>query len=95
MKLNLNLRRKFQQFCLLLICIVVLNFQSDFPNLQALPMDNYQGEIVIEELRLKVPAASKAAWLTAEKEVWDPWLSSQKGFFWGDNYIGIKKRKKL
>ena len=51
MKLNLNLRRKFQQFCLLLICIVVLNFQSDFPNLQALPMDNYQGEIVIEELR--------------------------------------------
>ena len=36
--------------------------------------------IVIEELRLKVPAASKAAWLTAEKEVWDPWLSSQKGF---------------
>jgi len=80
MKLNLNLRRKFQKFCLVLICIVVLNFQSDFSNLQALPMDNYQGEMVIEELRLKVPAASKAAWLTAEKEVWDPWLSSQKGF---------------
>jgi len=43
-------------------------------------MNNYQGEMVIEELRLKVPAASKAAWLNAEKEIWDPWLSSQEGF---------------
>ena len=80
MKFNLNLRRIFQKFCLILICLVALNFQSNFPNLHALPMDNYQGEMVIEELRLKVPAASKAAWLNAEKEIWDPWLSSQEGF---------------
>ncbi len=80
MKFNLNLKKKFQQFCLILIFLVVLNFQSDFPNLQALPMDNYQGQMVIEELRLKVPASSKAAWLNAEKEIWDPWLSSQEGF---------------
>ena len=80
MRLNLNLKKKIQRFCLLLIFLVFLIFQSDFPNLHALSMENYQGEIVIEELRLKVPAASKAAWLTAEKEVWDPWLSSQKGF---------------
>ena len=77
---NLNLRRIFQKFCLILICLVALNFQSNLPNLQALPMDNYQGEMVIEELRLKVPAASKTAWLNAEKEIWDPWLSSQEGF---------------
>ena len=80
MKFNLNLRRIFQKFCLILICLVAFNFQFDFPNLQALPMDNYQDEMVIEELRLKVPAASKAAWLNAEKEIWDPWLSSQEGF---------------
>ena len=80
MKFNLNLRRIFQKFCFILICVVALNFQSNFPNLQALPMDNYQGEMVIEELRLKVPAASKAAWLNAEREIWDPWLSSQDGF---------------
>ena len=80
MKFNLILRRIFQKFCLILICLVALNFQSNFPNLQALPMDNYQGEMVIEELRLKVPAASKAAWLNAEKEIWDPWLSSQEGY---------------
>ena len=78
--MKLNLRRKFQRVCLILICLVILIFQSDFPNLKALPMDNYQDEMVIEELRLKVPANSKAAWLNAEKEVWEPWLSSQDGF---------------
>ena len=80
MKLNFNLKRKFQTFCLILACLVVLNFQSNFNSLQALPMDSYQGEMVIEELRLKVPAASKAAWLNAEKEIWEPWLSSKNGF---------------
>ena len=80
MKLNFNLKKKIQRFCLILIFLVVLNFQSDFPNLQALPMDNYQGQMVIEELRLKVPASSKAAWLNAENEIWEPWLSSQDGF---------------
>ena len=80
MKLNLNLKKKFQRFCLILICLVVLIFQSDVPNLKALTMDNYQGEMVIEELRLKVPADVKAVWLDAEKEIWEPWLSSQDGF---------------
>jgi len=80
MKLNLNLKRKLQRFCLILICLVVFICQSDIPNLKALPMDNYQGKIVIEELRLKVPASVKAAWLNAEKEIWEPWLSSQVGF---------------
>jgi uncharacterized protein (TIGR03792 family) len=80
MKLNSNLKKIFQRFCLSLICLVVLIFQSNIPNLKAFTMDNYQGEIVIEELRLKVPADSKAAWLNAEKEIWEPWLSSQDGF---------------
>ena len=80
MKLNLNLKKKIQTFWLVLICLVVLNFQSDIPNLKALTMDNYQGEMIIEELRLKVPANLKTAWLNAEKEIWEPWLSSQDGF---------------
>jgi len=75
-----KLKRNIQRLCLLLICLVVLIFQSDFPNLKALPMDNYQVEMVIEELRLKVPADLKAVWLNAEKEIWEPWLSSQDGF---------------
>ena len=80
MKLNLDLKKKFQRFCLILICLVVLIFQSDSQNLKAFTMDNYQGEMVIEELRLKVPADVKAVWLNAEKEIWEPWLSSQDGF---------------
>jgi len=80
MRFNLNLKKKIKSFCLLLICLVFLIFQSDTPNLKAIPMDNYKGEIIIEELRLKVPANAKAAWLNAEKEIWDPWLSSQDGF---------------
>ena len=80
MKLNLNLKKKFQRFCLVLFLLVVLIFQSGVPNLKALPMDNYQDEMVIEELRLKVPVGVKTAWLNAEKEIWEPWLSSQDGF---------------
>ena len=80
MKLNFNLKSKFRRFCFILVCLAVLTFQPAVPNLKALPMDNYQGEMVIEELRLKVPADLKAAWLNAEKKVWEPWLSSQNGF---------------
>ena len=80
MKLKLNLKKIFQRFCFVLFCLVVLIFQTDMTNLKALPMDNYQSEMVIEELRLKVPAVAKTAWLNAEKEIWDPWLSSKDGF---------------
>ena len=95
MKLNLNLKRKFQQFCFIFICLIVLIFQSDIPNLKALPMDNYQGEMVTEELRLKVPAFAKAVWLNAEKEVWDPWLSSQDGFLGRQLYWDKEKEEAL
>jgi hypothetical protein len=40
MKLNFNLKRKLQKFCLILVCLVVLIFQSDIPNLKALTMDH-------------------------------------------------------
>ncbi len=80
MKLNLNLKRILQRFCLILICLVVLIFQSNNSNLKAFPMNNYHGEMVVEELRIKVPADAKEVWLNAEKEIWEPWLSSQDGF---------------
>ena len=95
MKLNFNFKEKFQKFCLMLVCLVVLIFQSDIPNLRALPMDNYQGEMVIEELRLKVTADAKAAWLNAEKEIWEPWLSSQEGFLGRELFWDKKKEEAL
>ena len=80
MKLNFYFKEKFRRFCFILVCLVVLTFQSGIPNLKALPMDDYQGAIVTEELRLKVPADKKEVWLSAEKEIWEPWLSSKDGF---------------
>ena len=80
MKFNFNLKRKFQRFCLILVCLVAFIFQSYIPNLQTFAMDNYQDQMVVEELRIKVPSDIKVTWLNAEKEIWDPWLSSQDGF---------------
>ena len=95
MKINLNLKKFFQRFCLVLICLIVLIFQSDIPNLKALPMDNYQSEMVVEELRLKVPAEAKTTWLNAEKEIWEPWLSSQDGFIGRQLFWNKEKEEAL
>jgi uncharacterized protein (TIGR03792 family) len=35
---------------------------------------------VVEILRLKVPAALRAAWREAERGSWEPWLQQQPGF---------------
>ena len=95
MRFYLNLKKKIQRFCLLLICLVVLIFQSDIPNLKALIMDNYQSEMVIEELRLKVPADLKSVWLNAEKDIWEPWLSSQDGFLGRQLFWNKEKEEAL
>ncbi len=95
MKLNLYLKKKIQRFCLVLIFLVVLIFQYDIPNLQAFTMDNYQHEMVIEELRLKVPSDAKAVWLDAEKAIWEPWLSSQDGFLGRQLFWDKKKEEAL
>ena len=89
MKGTFDLKEKFKRFCLILIILVVSIFQTNFQNVKALPMANYQNGIVIEELRLRVPAEFKEVWLKAEKKIWDPWLSSQDGFlgrqlFWDE-----------
>ena len=80
MKNTTGLKDKLLRLCFVLTFFFILIFQTDFKNLTALTMDNYQIEMVIEELRLKVPANAKAVWLNAEKEIWDPWLSSKDGF---------------
>jgi uncharacterized protein (TIGR03792 family) len=95
MKFNLNLKKNFQRFCLILMSLMVLIFHSDMTDLKAITMDNYQGEMVIEELRLKVPANVKAVWLNAEKEIWDPWLSSQDGFLGRQLFWDKEKQEAL
>ena len=36
--------------------------------------------VVVEHLRLKVPAEGRQAWLEAERGSWEPWLAQQEGF---------------
>lgn len=36
--------------------------------------------VVVEHLRLRVPAGTRDAWLEAERQSWEPWLAGQEGF---------------
>ena len=95
MKFNFNLKGKFKGFCFILVFLVVLILQSDIPNLKAFQMYDFQDETVIEELRLRVPADAKAEWLNAEKQIWEPWLSSQDGFLGRQLFWNREKEEAL
>ena len=80
MKFNLKIKLEIKRISCFLICLFVLLSHSDSQILNAITMNNYQSGLVIEELRLEIPAKFKKIWLKAEKEVWEPWLSIQDGF---------------
>ena len=80
MIIRFKINKKIKSYAFSLICLFVFLFQINSQILNALPMENYQDEIVIEELRLKVPAQFKEVWLKTEKKIWEPWLFSQDGF---------------
>ena len=95
MKINLNMKDKIKNFSFLLIFLLVFLFQSNSQILNSLPMENYQSEIVTEELRLKVPSEFKDVWFNAEKKVWDPWLSIQNGFLGRQIYWDKEREEAL
>ena len=80
MKINYKIKNIKKSFFIFLIFLFVFLFQSNSKILNALPMENYQSGLVIEELRLKVPSKFKDVWLKTEKKVWEPWLAIQDGF---------------
>ena len=80
MKITFTMREKLKKFCFLIFIFTVLIFQTNFQTVKAIPMENYQSEAVVEELRLKVPYEFKEVWLKAEENIWEPWLSLQDGF---------------
>ena len=80
MNIRFRIEKKIKSCIFLLICLFVLFFQSNSKILKALPMENFQNGIIIEELRLKVPSKFKEVWLKAENQIWEPWLSMQEGF---------------
>jgi len=94
MNLLFNIRYIKRYFILSFVSIFLI-FQIHPLMVKAINMDNYQSEIVIEELRLKVPADLKTIWLNAEKNIWDPWLSSKEGFMGRQLYWYKEKEEAL
>ena len=74
--LNKNIKKLF----VLVLISVFFVFQVNLQMVKAINVDNFQDQIITEELRLKVPKEFRKAWLQAEKKVWEPWLSSKDGF---------------
>ena len=73
--------------CCLAGLLVLLPWRADAasptPNTDGSPA---QGPITVEMLRLAVPVALRDAWLSAEAEVWQPWLAQQPAYLGRDLY---------
>ena len=83
-----------KSFILLGLISIIFIFQVN-PKMVKANMNNYQSEIVVEELRLIVPADLKASWLKAEKKIWEPWLSSKDGYLGRQIYWDKEKEEAL
>ena len=80
MKLNSDFKKRIKSLCLFFFSLLFFLYQINTHITEAIAMDQYKKEFVTEELRLKVPAQYKEVWLKTEKQIWEPWLSSQVGF---------------
>ena len=63
-----------------IFCIIIFFIHSS----KALPDSDFHlgsdQKIVVEHIRLHVPKDKKDAWLEAERQTWEPWLSKKNGF---------------
>ena len=95
MKLNLHSEIIIKSFFSICMFIIILFSQSNLHIVHSFSMENYQRDLVTEELRLKIPAEFKEDWLKAEKEVWEPWLSMQDGFLGREIFWDKEKEEAL
>ena len=93
MKIIFKILNKIKNFLLLLICLFVFLFQGNSQILNALSMDNYKNQIVIEELRLKVPKELKEVWISAEKKNLGALVIYPRWFYGKTNFLGQRKRR--
>ncbi len=80
MKINSDFKKRLKTSFLFFFSLLFLLYQINTQITEAIAMDQYKKELVTEELRLKVPSQYKEVWLKTEKQIWEPWLSSQDGF---------------
>ena len=65
----------------LVLCLAML--LAGHPDVAIAATDQPRGQlevVVVEHLRIKVPANGRQAWLEAEQGSWEPWLQKQDGF---------------
>ena len=95
MKIIFKITKQTKAFLFFLICFFVFFSQINSQILNALPMEKFQNEVVIEELRLKVPYQFKEVWLKAENQIWEPWLSIQEGLLGRQIFWNKEKEEAL
>ena len=91
--MELKFFKKAFRWISLVLLVIVTSFQYNFKSVSALTMVNMRDNLIIEELRLRVPSQYKDTWINAEKEVWEPWLANKKGFLGREIFYNKKKRK--
>ena len=94
MKLNF-IFDKFIKGLIYSLIIGSMIFQNNVSHLNASPMNQNKDLLIIEELRLNVPAKYKKVWLKAEKQIWEPWLAKQDGFLGRQIFYNEEKEEAL
>ena len=93
--MELKFLKKAFRWISLVLLVIVTSFQYNFKSVSALTMVNMKDNLIIEELRLRVPFQYKDNWINAEKEVWEPWLANKKGFLGREIFYNKEKEEAL
>ncbi len=93
--MELKFFKKAFRWISLVLLVIAAFFQYNFSSVSALTMVNMKENLIIEELRLRVPFQYKDNWINAEKEVWQPWLANQKGFLGREIFYNKEKEEAL
>ena len=93
--MELKFLKKAFRWISLVLLVIVASFQYNFASVSALTMVNMEENLIIEELRLRVPFQYKDNWINAEKEVWEPWLANKKGFLGREIFYNKEKEEAL
>ena len=93
--MELKIFKKAFRWISLVLLVIVASFQYNFASVSALTMINMKDNLIIEELRLRVPFQYKDNWINAEKEVWEPWLANKKGFLGREIFYNKEKEEAL
>ena len=93
--MELNFLKKTFRWISLALIVLVASFQYNFASVNAETMSNIKAIPVTEELRLIVPSEYKDSWIKAEKQVWEPWLVSKKGFLGREIFYNKEKEEAL